>query len=131
MILCRFIIRKDREAVVELSNGKLTMESLRELFSTGNIVGTAAEENDKIFGFMIHKLEEQHVEVLHFFYSTQDVAMALLNKLKDKLSLEKRHRISICVKDTDLESHLLLCREKFIAGVESEDTYRFDFYCDG
>jgi ribosomal-protein-alanine N-acetyltransferase len=69
-----------------------------------------AEEDDKVVGFMIYELHKNRLHILNFCVHPEHhrtgVGRAMLSKLLGKLSLERRNRIMLEVRETNLEAQL-------------------------
>ena len=75
-----------------------------------NCIGMVAEENDKVVGFMIYELHKTRLHILNFAVADESrrngVGLAMVSKLLGKLSHERRNRIMLEVRETNLEAQL-------------------------
>ncbi|MEO1528765.1 MAG: ribosomal protein S18-alanine N-acetyltransferase, partial [Planctomycetota bacterium] len=75
-----------------------------------NCIGMVAEIDDEIVGFMIYELHKNRLHILNFAvhadYRRQGVGNAMCSKLFGKLSHERRNRIMLEVRETNLDAQL-------------------------
>ncbi|MGW8256858.1 MAG: ribosomal protein S18-alanine N-acetyltransferase [Thermoguttaceae bacterium] len=75
-----------------------------------NCIGMVAEQEDRVAGFMIYELHKTRIHVLNFAVSKafrrQGVGAQMLTKLMGKLSLGRRTRIVLEVRETNLSAQL-------------------------
>ena len=69
-----------------------------------------AEEDDQVVGFMIYELHKNRLHILNFAvhsaHRRSGVGQAMINKLLGKLSHERRNRIMLEVRETNLAAQL-------------------------
>lgn len=143
----RWMIRRDLDAVLDIEgrafDSPWTEEDFLRCLRQRNCIGMVAEGGpggERVDGFMIYELHKHKLVLLNFAVDPQrhrqGVGRAMLNKLKAKLSDQRRTRIEFLVGERNMVGHLFLAAEGFRAtGVErqpfgewsDEDGYRFVF----
>ncbi|MEL6108169.1 MAG: ribosomal protein S18-alanine N-acetyltransferase [Planctomycetota bacterium] len=75
-----------------------------------NCIGMVAEIDDEIVGFMIYELHKNRLHILNFAvhsdFRRQGIGGAMCAKLFGKLSHERRNRIMLEVRETNLDAQL-------------------------
>ncbi|MEM6363292.1 MAG: ribosomal protein S18-alanine N-acetyltransferase [Planctomycetota bacterium] len=75
-----------------------------------NCIGMVAEVDDQVVGFMIYELHKNRLHILNFAVAPdarrQGVGLAMVGKLLGKLSHERRNRIMLEVRETNLAAQL-------------------------
>jgi ribosomal-protein-alanine N-acetyltransferase len=75
-----------------------------------NCIGMVAEEDDQVVGFMIYELHKNRLHILNFAVHPSQrrsgIGRAMINKLLGKLSHERRNRIMLEVRETNLIAQL-------------------------
>ncbi len=75
-----------------------------------NCVGLVAEVDDKVVGYMIYEMAKSKIRLLNLAVSPEwrrrGVGRYLVQKLINKLSLQKRNRITLEVRETNLPAQL-------------------------
>jgi ribosomal-protein-alanine N-acetyltransferase len=88
-----------------------------------------AEHDDRVAGFMIYELHKTRLHVLNFAVASQyrrrNVGLQMMNKLIGKLSSQRRTRIMLEVRETNLAAQLFFKE----AGFRAVNVLR-DFYED-
>lgn len=110
----RWMIRRDMPAVLGIENKSFEFSWNEEDFirclRQRNCIGMVAEENDKVVGFMIYELHKTRLHILNFAVADESrrngVGLAMVSKLLGKLSHERRNRIMLEVRETNLEAQL-------------------------
>lgn len=73
-------------------------------------IGMVAERDGEVAGFMIYELHETLIHVLTFAvhptYRRQGVGTAMVEKLASKLQLQRRTRLVLEVRETNLDAQL-------------------------
>lgn len=94
-----------------------------------NCIGMVAERRDQVAGFMIYELHKNRLHILNFAVAPecqrQGVGRAMVDKLTSKLSHNRRNRIMLEVRETNLDA-LLFFRS---LGFHAISVLR-DFYVD-
>lgn len=110
----RWMIRRDMPAVLAIENQCFefawTEEDFIRCLRQRNCIGMVAEKDDEVVGFMIYELHKNRLHILNFAVNVdcrrQGVGHAMVNKLLGKLSHERRNRIMLEVRETNLEAQL-------------------------
>ncbi|MEM6363667.1 MAG: ribosomal protein S18-alanine N-acetyltransferase [Planctomycetota bacterium] len=104
-----------------------------------NCIGMVAECDDKVVGFMIYELHKNRLHILNFAvakeYRRRGIGDTMMRKLLGKLSQERRNRIMLEVRETNLEAQLFFKKLGFKAisvlrdfyDEASEDAYLMQF----
>jgi ribosomal-protein-alanine N-acetyltransferase len=73
-----------------------------------NYIGMVAEQDELVVGFMIYELHKNRLHVLNFAvnkrFRRQGIGRAMIDKLVSKLSWERRSRIMLEVRETNLDA---------------------------
>jgi len=84
-----------------------------------NCIGMVAEHDDHVAGFMIYELHKNRIHVLNFAvaerYRRMGVGSQMLAKLIAKLSTQRRSRILLEVRETNLAAQLFFRENGFRA----------------
>ena len=110
----RWMIRRDMPSVLAIENKSFefawTEEDFIRCLRQRNCIGMVAEEDDEVAGFMIYELHKNRLHILNFAVATEHrragIGNAMMAKLLGKLSLERRNRIMLEVRETNLEAQL-------------------------
>ncbi|TWT50539.1 ribosomal-protein-alanine N-acetyltransferase [Rubripirellula amarantea] len=127
----RWMIRRDMPAVLAIENKSFefswTEEDFIRCLRQRNCIGMVAEENDQVVGFMIYELHKNRLHILNFAVSPDHrrggVGLAMTSKLLGKLSNERRNRIMLEVRETNLEAQLFFKKIGFKAVSVLRDFY--------
>lgn len=110
----RWMIRRDMPSVLGIENACFEFawneDDFIRCLRQRNCIGMVAEEDDKVVGFMIYELHKNRLHILNFAvhpdHRRSGVGNAMINKLLGKLSHERRNRIMLEVRETNLEAQL-------------------------
>lgn len=110
----RWMIRRDMPEVLAIENEGFEFPWCEDDFlrclRQRNCIGMVAEHDDQIVGFMIYELHKQRLHVLNFAVAAKfrrmGVASQMANKLIAKLSTQRRSRILLEVRETNLAAQL-------------------------
>ena len=84
-----------------------------------NCIGMVAEQDDRVVGFMIYELHKTRIHVLNFVVAKdcqrQGVGSQMIAKLTAKLSTQRRSRIVLEVRETNLSAQLFFRENGFRA----------------
>jgi ribosomal-protein-alanine N-acetyltransferase len=84
-----------------------------------NCIGMVAEHDDRVVGFMIYELAKNRIQVLNFAaasdYRRRGVGTQMIAKLIGKLSAQRRTRITLEVRETNLPAQLFFRANGFRA----------------
>ena len=110
----RWMIRRDMPAVLDIENQSFEFPWSEEEFirclRQRNCIGMVAERDDQVVGFMIYELHKNRLHILNFAVAPQarrgNVGAAMVDKLVGKLSHDRRNRIMLEVRETNLDAQL-------------------------
>lgn len=110
----RWMIRRDMPAVLDIESNSFefawTEEDFIRCLRQRNCIGMVAESDDKIVGFMIYELHKNRLHILNFAvhpeFRRRGMGQAMLGKLLGKLSQERRNRIMLEIRETNLDAQL-------------------------
>lgn len=141
----RWMIRRDMVSVLEIENQAFgfdawSEEEFRQLRQR-NTIGMVAERNDQVVGFMIYELHKNRLYLLNFAVvehcRRSGVGSAMIGKLKSKLTPDRRNRITLDIRETNLPGQLFFKAMGFRAVTVlrnyyddcSEDAYSMVYRC--
>ena len=127
----RWMIRRDMPEVLDIENQSFEFPWLEEDFvrclRQRNCIGMVAEHDDRVVGFMIYELHKTRLHVLNFAVSSacqrRGIGNQMIAKLVGKLSLERRTRIVLEVRETNLAAQLFFRAAGFRAVSVLRDYY--------
>lgn len=141
----RWMIRRDMEEVLQIERGSFEFPWFEEDFvrclRQRNCIGMVAECGEKIVGFMIYELHKTRLHILNFAVSRdarrKGVGDQMVRKLIGKLNSQRRTRISLEVRETNLDAQLFFRSTGFLATSvlrefyddSPEDAYLMQFEC--
>ena len=110
----RWMIRRDMPAVLGIEAQSFEFSWSEDDFirclRQRNCIGMVAERDDKVVGFMIYELHKNRLHILNFAVAKESrregVGRSMIGKLLSKLSHERRNRIMLEVRETNLEAQL-------------------------
>jgi ribosomal-protein-alanine N-acetyltransferase len=108
------MIRRDMSEVLEIENHSFefpwTEEDFIRCLRQRNCIGMVAEFEERVVGFMIYELHKTRLHVLNFAvhrdFRRHGVGSAMLQKLISKLSQQRRNRVLLEVRETNLPAQL-------------------------
>jgi ribosomal-protein-alanine N-acetyltransferase len=117
------MIRRDMPEVLDIENQNFEFPWLDEDFvrclRQRNCIGMVAEHEDRVVGFMIYELHKTRIHVLNFAvapeYQRSGVGSQMVAKLTAKLSTQRRSRIVLEVRETNLAAQLFFRENGFRA----------------
>ncbi len=140
----RWMIRRDMEQVLDIEGASFEFPWSEDDFirclRQRNCIGMVAEQGDKVLGFMIYELHKTRLHILNFAVDPsarrQGVGQQMVEKLVSKLSSQRRNRISLEVRETNLAAQLFFRESGFAATSvlrnfyddSPEDAYLMQFY---
>ncbi len=127
----RWMIRRDMAEVLEIEAAGFEFPWCEEDFirclRQRNCIGMVAEADDRVVGFMIYELHKTRLHLLNFAvassYRRQGVGSQMLGKLIAKLSGQRRTRILLEVRETNLPAQLFFRKTGFRAVSVLRDFY--------
>ncbi len=110
----RWMIRRDMQAVLAIESQSFEFSWSEDDFirclRQRNCIGMVAEQDEQIVGFMIYELHKNRLHILNFAVAKdlrrRGIGKAMVGKLLSKLSHERRNRIMLEVRETNLDAQL-------------------------
>ena len=127
----RWMIRRDMPEVLDIESGSFEFPWSEEDFirclRQRNCIGMVAEHDENIVGFMIYELHKNQLHVLNFavhpHWRRRGIGRFLMSKLAGKLSAQRRNRIMLEVRETNLPAQLFFRHVGFRATGVLRDYY--------
>jgi len=127
----RWMIRRDMPAVLAIEEQCFefawTEDDFIRCLRQRNCIGMVAEQDDQVVGFMIYELHKNRLHVINFAVAQQvrrqGVGRTMVSKLLSKLSHERRNRIMLEVRETNLDAQLFFKQIGFRAVSVLRDFY--------
>ena len=145
-LVIRWLIRRDMPEVLDIEMSAFdycwSEEDFLCCLRQRECIGMVAYDtkgDQKILGFMIYELHKAKLHILNFAvhpdYRRQGVGTAMVDRLKDKLSQQRRKQIALEVRETNLPAQKFFSTMGFrcigvarqFYGATDEDAYRFLF----
>ena len=119
----RWMIRRDMPEVLEIESESFefpwTDEDFIRCLRQRNCIGMVAESEGRVHGFMIYELHNTRIHLLNFAVAAQcrrqGVGSRMVDKLVSKLSHQRRTRIALEVRETNLAAQLFFRQNGFRA----------------
>jgi [ribosomal protein S18]-alanine N-acetyltransferase len=119
----RWMIRRDMPEVLAAERSSFefawTEDDFLRCLRQRNCIGMVAECNDRIVGFMIYELHKNRLHVLNFAvhpqYRRQGIGAQMVSKLIGKLSSHRRSKVTLAVRERNLEAQLFFRASDFKA----------------
>lgn len=119
----RWMIRRDMPDVLAMEGESFEFPWLEDDFirclRQRNCIGMVAEHEDQVVGFMIYELHKTRIHVLNFAvadaYRRRGVGSQMIAKLAAKLSVQRRSRIVLEVRETNLAAQIFFRENGFRA----------------
>lgn len=143
----RWMIRRDMDEVQKIERASFEFPWSEEDFirclRQRNCIGMIAEHDTRVVGSMIYELHRNRLHVLNFAvhpdFRRRRVGNQMLQKLAGKLSPQRRARILLEVRETNLNAQLFFRDQGFRAVSllrdfyedTTEDAYLMQFRCLG
>ena len=110
----RWMIRRDMMEVLEIEDRSFEFPWSEEDFirclRQRNCIGMVAEHDERVAGFMIYELHRNRLHILNFAvaaeFQRRGVGQQMVDKLIGKLSSQRRNRILLEVRETNLAAQL-------------------------
>lgn len=127
----RWMIRLDMDAVLQIEQSSFefnwTEEDFLQYLRQSHCIGMVAEHNETVVGFMVYALHRKRIEVLNFAvhpdFRRRDVGRQMVEKLIGKLSDQRRTRLQVAVRETNLSAQLFFQQQDFRAISVLRDFY--------
>ena len=122
-VYIRWMIRRDMPEVLAIESESFEHpwpeEDFIRCLRQQNCIGMVAEHDDRVVGYMIYDLCKTRIHVFNFAvasdYRRHDVGTQMLNKLIGKLSRERRTRIVLEVRESNLSAQHFFLTNQFRA----------------
>jgi [ribosomal protein S18]-alanine N-acetyltransferase len=119
----RWMIRRDMPEVLATERASFEFPWLEEDFirclRQRNCIGMVAEHDDRVVGFMIYELHKSRIHVLNLAvaadYRRRGVGSQMVAKLIAKLSAQRRSRVILEIRETNLAAQLFFRENAFRA----------------
>jgi [ribosomal protein S18]-alanine N-acetyltransferase len=119
----RWMIRRDMADVLSAERASFeyawTEEDFLRCLRQRNCIGMVAEQNDRVIGFMIYELHRTRLHVLNFAvapaHRRNGIGHLMIDKLIAKLSTHRRTKITLAVRERNLEAQVFFRRADFRA----------------
>ena len=141
----RWMIRRDMAEVLDIERGSFEFPWFEEDFirclRQRNCIGMVAEHGERVVGFMIYELHKTRLHILNFAVASdvrrRCIGKQMMEKLIGKLSSQRRTRISLEVRETNLAAQVFFRANGFKATSvlhefyddSPEDAYLMQFCC--
>lgn len=110
----RWMILKDMDFVVDIENlcfeFPWNWEDFRKTLRCNNTIGMVTELDETVIGYMVYELHPNRLHLMnlavHPDFQRQGVGKAMIDWLKSKLNHERRNRITLHVRETNLSAQL-------------------------
>lgn len=110
----RWMIRRDMPSVIGIEENSFEFPWSEDEFirclRQRNCIGMVAELSEQVVGFMIYELHKNRLHILNFSvhpdFRRQGIGRAMVDKLVGKLSYQRRSRIMLEVRETNLPAQL-------------------------
>ncbi len=127
----RWMIRRDMPEVINIEQGSFeypwSEEDFIRCLRQRNCIGMVAEYESRVVGFMIYELHKNQLHILNFAvrpdYRRRGVGHQMANKLIGKLSQQRRNRIVLEVRETNLAAQIFFRNLGFRAMSVLRDYY--------
>ncbi len=120
---CRWMIRRDMNVVLGIENAEFpipwTEEDFVRCLRQRCCIGMVAEVDGDVLGYMLYELHHTRILLLNFAvswkFARRGVGTTMLEKLKCKTSIQRRERIEVTVRETNLPALLFFKANGFVA----------------
>lgn len=127
----RWMIRRDMAEVLEIETRSFEFPWSEQDFihclRQRNCIGMVAEHDEQVVGFMVYELHKDQLHVLNFAvhpdFRRRGVGKQMVGKLISKLSHQRRNRILLEVRETNLPAQLFFRTMGFRAVSVLRDFY--------
>ncbi|HUT89398.1 MAG TPA: ribosomal protein S18-alanine N-acetyltransferase [Thermoguttaceae bacterium] len=127
----RWMIRRDMPEVLGIEAESFEFPWLEEDFirclRQRNCIGMVAERDDRVVGFMIYELAKNRIQVLNLATAAESrrrgIGTQMIGKLIGKLSAQRRTRVTLEVRETNLPAQLFFRDNGFRAVSVLRDYY--------
>lgn len=110
----RWMIRRDMAEVMRIESESFEFawseEEFMRCLRQRNCIGMVAEYGDQVVGFMIYELHKNQLHILNFAVRSDfrrlGIGLQMMEKLIGKLSYNRRSRITLEVRETNLSAQV-------------------------
>jgi [ribosomal protein S18]-alanine N-acetyltransferase len=110
----RWMIRRDMPEVLSMEQSSFdyswTEEEFLRCLRQRNCIGMVAESGENVMGFMIYELHKNKLHILNFAVNEEHrrsgVGRQMIAKLVGKLSSHRRTKITLAVRETNLDAQI-------------------------
>jgi ribosomal-protein-alanine N-acetyltransferase len=110
----RWMIRRDMPSVIDIEQACFEFpwgeDDFIRCLRQRNCIGMVAEVGDQVVGFMIYELHKTRLHILNFCvhpeWRRQGIGRVMVEKLVSKLSYQRRTRVMLEVRETNLDAQL-------------------------
>ena len=128
----RWMIRRDMPEVLAIEHSSFdhawTEEEFLRVLRQRNCIGMVAEHGEQIVGFMIYELHRNKIHVLDFAahpdFRRMGVGRQMVSKLVGKLSNQRRNRIALLIRETNLAAQLFFRAMAFRASEVAREHFQ-------
>ena len=114
MVHIRWAINIDMPRILDIESKSFEFpwdeNDFRRCLRQRDCIGFAAEVNDTVVGYMVYELHENRVHVLNFAvhpdHRHKGVGRAMAEKVISRLDPQRRNRITLEVRETNLDAQL-------------------------
>jgi ribosomal protein S18 acetylase RimI-like enzyme len=119
----RWMVKSDYPEVFAIENASFdcpnSEDQILEFMRQRNAIGMVAEYGGRIAGMMLYSLERTRIIVEDFAvcptWRNRSVGKQMIDKLKGKLDMSRRHTISVIIRETNLGGACFLRHQGFTA----------------
>ena len=127
----RWMIRRDMSEVLQIEQEGFEFpwseEDFMRCLRQRNCIGMVAEHAERVIGFMIYELHKTRLHLLNFSvaqeFRRRSTGRQMLSKLIGKLSTQRRSRVVLEIRETNLPAQLFFKRSGFRAISVLKDFY--------
>lgn len=127
----RWMIRRDMAQVLEIESENFEFPWSEDEFirclRQRNCIGMVADLDDQVAGFMIYELHKTRLHILNFAvaksWQRRGVGSRMVQKLAAKLSSQRRTRVTLEVRETNLAAQIFFRKQNFRAVNVLRDFY--------
>lgn len=127
----RWMIRRDMPSVMLIEGESFEFpwseEEFIRVLRQRDCIGMVAEIGEEIAGFMIYELHKNRIHILSFavhpYFRRERVGTLMVGKLISKLAFQRRNRIALEVRETNLPAQLFFQKLGFRANRILKDYY--------
>ena len=130
-VAIRWMIRRDMAEILDIERASFEYPWSEDEFirclRQRNCIGMIAELKERVVGYMIYEMGPQWFQILNLAvdaeYRRHGVGRVLVQRLINKLSPRRRHRITLHVRETNLPAQLFFKAIGFRAKAILHDHY--------